>query len=63
LRSAVRDLADEADPFTRRRLLELANRYDAKLGRPSPATRNLERPPPLPRTVPPVGTVSGAGEA
>jgi len=28
----VRALADKADPFTRKRLLDLAERYDAKLG-------------------------------
>jgi len=27
----VRDLADKADPFTRKRLLDLATRYDAGL--------------------------------
>jgi hypothetical protein len=37
----VRALADKADPFTRKRLLDLAERYDAKLGRPSRATRQL----------------------
>jgi hypothetical protein len=26
----VRDLADKADPFTRKRLLDLADKYDAK---------------------------------
>jgi hypothetical protein len=30
----VRDLAGKADPFTRRRLLDLAARYDAKGGAP-----------------------------
>ncbi|MET3971938.1 hypothetical protein ACVWXN_000288 [Bradyrhizobium sp. i1.4.4] len=27
----VRDLADKADPFTRKRLIDLASRYDAGL--------------------------------
>jgi hypothetical protein len=40
----VRALADNADPFTRKRLLDLAERYDAKLGRPSRATRQLKLP-------------------
>jgi hypothetical protein len=40
----VRALADKADPFTRKRLLDLAERYDAKLGRPSRATRQLRLP-------------------
>ena len=43
----VRALADKADPFTRKRLLDLAERYDAKLGRPSRATRQLRLPDPL----------------
>lgn len=47
----VRDLAEKADPFTRRRLLDLG-RYDARI---------IERP--LPRTAPPVSTFSRAGEA
>ena len=37
----VRGLADEADPFTKKRLLALAESYDARLGRPSRATRQL----------------------
>jgi hypothetical protein len=36
----VRAMADKADPFTKKRLLDLADRYDAKLGKPSRATRN-----------------------
>jgi hypothetical protein len=40
----VRALADKADPFTRRRLLDLAESYDARLGRPSRATRQLKSP-------------------
>jgi hypothetical protein len=37
----VRSLADKADPFTKKRLLALAETYDAKLGRPSRASRQL----------------------
>jgi hypothetical protein len=40
----VRAMADKADPFTKKRLLDLAERYDAKLGRPSWATRQLRLP-------------------
>ena len=40
----VRAMADKADPFTKKRLLELADRYDAKLGKPSRATRQLRLP-------------------
>jgi hypothetical protein len=35
----VRSIADKADPFTKKRLLVLAESYDARLGRPS--TRQL----------------------
>ncbi|WOH62760.1 hypothetical protein RX329_36695 [Bradyrhizobium sp. BWC-3-1] len=57
----ARDLADKADPFTRKRLLVLAERYDGSASRRRPAAtlRTL----PLPRTVPPVSSVSDAGEA
>ena len=37
----VRAIADKADPFTKKRLLALAESYDARLGRPSRATRQL----------------------
>jgi hypothetical protein len=40
----IRAMADKADPFTKKRLLDLAERYDAKLGRPSRATRQLRLP-------------------
>lgn len=43
----ARDLAEKADPFTRKRLLALAEKYDAKAGEPSPASRMIERPVPL----------------
>lgn len=42
LAQRVRVLADKADPFTRRRLLELAKRYDAKGG--TSRSRPAERP-------------------
>jgi hypothetical protein len=44
----VRDLADKADPFTRKRLLDLADKYDAKTGKPRRASRMIERPIPVP---------------
>jgi hypothetical protein len=40
----VRALAENADPFTKKRLLDLAERYDARLGKPSRATRALGSP-------------------
>jgi hypothetical protein len=45
----IRDLAERADPFTRKRLLDLADKYDVKAGKPSRATRMVERPLPEPR--------------
>lgn len=45
----VRDLAINADPFTKKRLLALADKYDAKVGEPSKAARMIEWPVPLPR--------------
>jgi hypothetical protein len=40
----VRAIADRADPFTKKRLLDLAERYDLRAGKPSQATRSLNRP-------------------
>jgi len=37
----VRAIADKADPFTKKRLLALAESYDARIGRPSRALRQL----------------------
>jgi hypothetical protein len=54
----ARDLAKKADPFTRRRLLDLAKRYDAK-SRPSGSVRPL----PPARTSPPATLFSSTGEA
>lgn len=39
----VRDLAGKADPFTKKRLLALADKYDAKVGELSRASRMIER--------------------
>ncbi|MHB0773469.1 hypothetical protein [Bradyrhizobium sp. 5.13L] len=57
----VRTIAEKADPFTRRRLLDLAKRYDAKGG--SSRSRPTERPLPVPRTTSPASIFSGLGEA
>jgi hypothetical protein len=54
----ARELAEKADPFTRRRLLDLAKKYDAK-SRPSESARPL----PTVRTTPPATLFSGTGEA
>ena len=48
----ARDLAGQADPFTRKRLLDLADRYDVKGGKPSRASRIIERPLPISRVGP-----------
>lgn len=53
----ARDLAEKADKFTRKRLLALAETYDAKAGNPS-----IERPVPLPRQWP-VSNHGRSGEA
>lgn len=37
----VRAIADKADPFTKKRLLALAESYDARIGRPPRAARQL----------------------
>ncbi len=44
----VRAIAERADPFTKKRLLDLAERYELQAGKPSRATRSLDRPIPLP---------------
>ena len=41
----IRDLAERADPFIKKRLLDLADNYDVRIGRPSNAVRALIRPP------------------
>ncbi len=40
----ARHLAEKADPFIRKRLLDLADRYDARAGGPSRASRAIGRP-------------------
>ncbi|OSI78440.1 hypothetical protein BSZ21_02325 [Bradyrhizobium canariense] len=61
LAQRVRVIAEKADPFTRRRLLDLAKRYDAKGG--TGRSGATERPLPVPRTTPPASIFSGPGEA
>jgi hypothetical protein len=56
----IRALGEKADPFTRRRLLDLAKRYDAKGGTARSAA--TERPLPVPRTTPAASVFSGPGE-
>ncbi|MET4493688.1 hypothetical protein [Bradyrhizobium sp. LA7.1] len=61
LAQRVRAIAATADPFTRRRLLDLAKRYDSN---GSAAGRGAtERPLPAPRTTPTASSFSGPGEA
>lgn len=54
----ARDLAERADPFTRRRLLDLALRYDARSKPGAPGARPL----PPPRATPPAAIFSGLGK-
>ncbi|UPJ28901.1 hypothetical protein [Bradyrhizobium sp. CW1] len=61
LAQRVRDLAGKADPFTRRRLLDLAKRYDARSG--TSRSGAAERPLPVPRNTPPASSFSESGEA
>lgn len=56
----ARDLAERADPFTRKRLLELARRYDA---RSKPPVSGGARPLSPARTTLPASIFSGSGEA
>jgi len=39
----ARELASKADPFTRMRLLRLAERHERELGIPSKAVREIEK--------------------
>ena len=39
----VRALAEKADPFTKRRLLELADSYEGRIGLTSKASRQLRQ--------------------
>jgi hypothetical protein len=43
-----RSLADKADEFTKRRLLDLAARYEGRLSQPSRASRIIHVPADLP---------------
>ncbi|WP_369721296.1 hypothetical protein AB8Z38_30290 [Bradyrhizobium sp. LLZ17] len=61
LAQRVRAIAEKVDPFTRRRLLDLAKRYDAQ-GSPTSRSGATERPLPTPRATPPASIFSGAGE-
>jgi hypothetical protein len=60
LAQRVRAMADRADPFTRRRLLDLAKRYDAKGGTARSGLTELRLP--VPRTKPPASMLFGPGE-
>ena len=55
----ARDLAEKADPFTRRRLLELARRYDLQ-SKPGPHGARAAFPP---RAMPPTTIFAGSGES
>ncbi|WP_456763923.1 hypothetical protein [Bradyrhizobium sp. USDA 4463] len=55
----ARDLAENADPFTRRRLLDLAQRYDLKSKPGSSGGRSI----PPPRATPPTVLFAGSGES
>ncbi|GAA0021865.1 hypothetical protein [Bradyrhizobium sp. B024] len=55
----ARDLAENADPFTRRRLLDLAQRYDLRSRPGASGARSI----PPPRATPPTVLFSGSGEA
>lgn len=57
----IREMAGKADPFTKKRLLDLAERYDAKLGRPSRATRQLRLPDVAENASPPSSTPGQSG--
>lgn len=61
LAQRVRGMAEKADPFTRRRLLDLAKRYDSKGG--ALGWGGTERPLPVSRTTPPASSFSESGEA
>jgi hypothetical protein len=55
----VRTIADKADPFTKKRLLALADKYDARSGGPSRASRQL-RPVAIKSST---QTTNGSGDA
>ncbi|QQO20630.1 hypothetical protein JJB98_12280 [Bradyrhizobium diazoefficiens] len=56
----ARDLAERADPFTRKRLLDLAQRYDV---RSKPPISGGARPLPPARTTLPASIFQQSGEA
>jgi hypothetical protein len=62
LAQRVRGMAEKADPFTRRRLLDLAKRYDTRGGQRS-ASGPTEWPLRASRTTPPASSFSGPSEA
>ncbi len=55
----ARELAEKADPFTRRRLLELARRYDAQS---KPGYQSARTAPPR-RAMSPTTVFSGPGDS
>jgi hypothetical protein len=44
----IRSMASTADPFTKLRLLALAQKYESQLGKRSPAVREIQTPTRLP---------------
>lgn len=62
LAQRVRAMAEKADPFTQRRLLDLAKRYDSRGGQRT-ASGPAEQPLPASRTTPPASSFSGSSEA
>jgi hypothetical protein len=50
----IRSMASTADPFTKLRLMALAEKYERQLGKPSRAVREMQTP----TRLPPVGTSS-----
>lgn len=61
LAQRVRDIAERADPFTKRRLTKLAERYEAKGCPEVPVSTRVDRPLPIPRA--PLHLVPRPGEA
>ncbi|MEY9391991.1 hypothetical protein ABIF65_011416 [Bradyrhizobium japonicum] len=59
----VRELAGRADPFIRRRLLALAERYEAKGWKAPPVSRSAGHPSPPLRIVSPAAAIPRSGEA
>jgi hypothetical protein len=50
----IRSMASTADPFTKLRLMALAEKYERQLGKPSRAVREIQTP----ARLPPVGISS-----